>query len=69
MKYWKDEKTGINLCEPDCADEWLKLIWDIAVDYDGFNTVESLKGLIDEIVDMSQEARKCLIENKLFSNN
>lgn len=69
MKYWKDEETGINLCEPDCVDEWLELIWAIAVDYDGFNTVESLKGLIDEIVDMSQEARKCLRENKLFSNN
>ena len=66
MIHWKDEKTGINFCKPDCVDEWLELIWDIAVDYDGYNTVESLKSLIDEIIDMSKEARECLKENKLF---
>ena len=66
MKDWIDEKTGIRFGEPDCADEWLELIWDIAVDYDGYNTVESLKSLIDEIVDMSKKARICLRENKLF---
>lgn len=29
--------------------EYLVLILDLAYDYDGFNTVEGLKGLIDEL--------------------
>ena len=29
--------------------EYLVLMVDLAYDYDGFNTVESLKGLIDEL--------------------
>ena len=29
--------------------EYLVLIVDLACDYDGFNTVEGLKGLIDEL--------------------
>lgn len=38
----------------------LELICDIAVDYDGFNTVESLKELIDEMAGYAGEARKLL---------
>ena len=68
MKYWIDEATEVQMCEPNCVDEWLELIKDIAIDYDGYNTVESLKELIDEIVGMSQKARKCLRENRLFPN-
>ena len=41
------EKFGI----PNCADEWLKLVCDIAFDYDGYKTVEGLKELIDEMVE------------------
>ena len=66
MKLWIDEETDIRYSEPNCVDEWLELIWAIGADYDGYNTVESLKGLIDEIVDMSKEARICLRENRLF---
>lgn len=66
MKFWKDKETGITMCEPDCAEEWLQLIWEVAVDYDGCNTVESLKELIDEIVQYSQNARVCLRRNELF---
>lgn len=36
--------------------EYLQLIHDIAFDYDGFNTVESLKGLINELVDYANKA-------------
>lgn len=67
MKCWTDEKTGTNWCEPDCCDEWLFSIWALGVDYDGYNDVENLKQLIDEIVDMSQKARACLHDGKLFS--
>lgn len=34
-------------------DEYLQLICDIAYDYDGCNTVKSLKELIDEIVNLA----------------
>ena len=37
-------------------DEYLKLICDIAYDYDGCNTVKSLKELIDELVSLSRRA-------------
>jgi hypothetical protein len=41
-------------------------MWDIGCDYDGYDSVRGLKYLIDELVEMSKEARKCLRENKLF---
>ena len=68
MKEWVDEATGVLMCEADCADEWLQLIWSVGYDYDGFNDVDSLKSLIDELVTMSQNARACMREVKLFSN-
>ena len=40
-------------------DKWCQLIIDIGFDYDGFNTVESLKGLIDELVDYAHKAIIC----------
>ena len=66
MKHWYDKESQGLLCEPDCVDEWLDLIWAIGFDYDGYHKEEDLKELIDELVDMSQNARKCLHEGKLF---
>ena len=66
MKYYTDEDSDIEEWEPDCVDELLYLIWAIGVDYDGCGTVESLKELIDGLVELSVKARKCLWENKLF---
>ena len=43
-----------------CVFDQLELICDIAVDYDGFHTVESLKELIDEMAGYAGEARKLL---------
>lgn len=37
-------------------DEYLKLIYYMGFDYDGYNKVESLKGLIDELVDYANKA-------------
>ena len=36
--------------------EALNLIRDLCVDYDGFNTVEGLKSLIDDIREISEES-------------
>lgn len=66
MKYWIDKKSKCRMCEPDCADEWLFDIWAIACDYDGCTTVDELKDLVDEIIAMSQHARDCLWDGKIF---
>lgn len=68
MKFWYDKEYKGVMCEPSCVDEWLELIWDVALDYDGCNTVESLKDLVDEIIKMSDNARTCLYDGKLFEN-
>ena len=40
-------------------DEWCQLIIDLGFDYDGCNTVESLKDLINELVDYAHKAIIC----------
>lgn len=37
-------------------DKYCQLIINLGFDYDGFNTVDSLKGLIDELVSYAQKA-------------
>lgn len=66
MRSWIDEETGTKWCEPDCTDEYLFSIWAHGCDYDGENTVEGLKSLVDEIVEWAQKARDCLWDGKLF---
>ena len=44
----------------DKIDHYLELIWAIGYDYDGFNTVDSLKDLIDELVEYANKAREIL---------
>jgi hypothetical protein len=68
MRYWYDKEFECIVCEPNCVDEWLELIWQVGVDYDGCNSVESLKELIDELIEMSQNARYCLEDGKLFED-
>lgn len=65
MRHYKND-DGIRIYEPDCADEWLELISDIAIDYDGCTTINGMKSLIDEIVEMVTNARKCLRTGKIF---
>lgn len=66
MRYWIDEESGIRMSEPDCCDEWLSMIWMVGVDYDGCNTVTEFKRLIDELIEMSEKARNCLRNGRLF---
>ena len=44
------EKVKYQKNKIDNKDNWCQLIVDIGFDYDGCNTIESLKGLIDELV-------------------
>ena len=66
MKSWIDEQTGCKMCEPDCVDELLFDIWAIGCDYDGCCSVEDLKNLVAELVEMANQARDCLWDGKLF---
>lgn len=68
MKHWYDKEFKGIVCEPNCADEWLWHLWAIGLDYDGCDTVESLKFLVDELVDMALKARDCLHDGKLFED-
>ena len=68
MNHWYDKEFKGIVCEPNCTEEWLELIWAIGVDYDGCYTAESLKSLIDELMEMTQKARKCLYDGKVFVN-
>ena len=68
MKYWYDKEFKGIVCEPNCAEEWLGLICEVAMGYDGCNTVDSLKGLVDELVDMSKKAYYCLYDGKIFED-
>ena len=68
MKYWYDKEFKCMVCEPNSTDEWLELLWQIGIDYDGCNTVESLKGLVDELIEISIKARVCLEAGELFEN-
>ena len=40
-------------------DRWCYLIWAIGCDYDGYNDVKNLKGIIDELVRYSNNAVNC----------
>jgi len=42
---------------PNTKDQCLELISDIAVDYDGYETVEGLKSIIDELSELAKLAR------------
>ena len=68
MRNWTDKETGMKMCEPDCVDEWLWFIRAIGLDYDGCHTDKSLKELIDELIDMTNKARECLWDGKLFGD-
>ena len=68
MKYWYDKEFKGVVCEPNCADEWLWYLWAIGLDYDGCNSVESLKELVDELVEIALKARDCLHDGKIFED-
>ena len=68
MRYWYDKEFKGVICEPDSADEWLELLWQIGIGYDGCNTVDSLQGLVDELMEISTKARECLYDGKIFKN-
>lgn len=65
MKYTYDWQFDGIISTPNCADEYLELICDIAIDYDGYNDEKNLKELIDEMANYAREARRCISEGKI----
>lgn len=49
--------------------KYLELIIDLGYDYDGCETVESLKGLIDELVHLASLGRACNITEVIYENS
>lgn len=68
MKYKYDFEFNGIVNYPDCADEYLELINDIAFDYDGCITEKELKNLINEMSNLVYKARQCIIEGKIKSD-
>lgn len=68
MEYRYDKIYKGVVCQPNCADEWLKLIWEVSLGYDGCYTTKSLMELVDELVDYSKKARACLYNGKIFAD-
>lgn len=67
MKRWVDE-NGNHWCDASSVDECLCMIRDIGFDYDGLGgSVESLKYLVDELIDYAERARTMLYEGKLWA--
>ena len=49
-------------------EKYLELICDLGYDYDGCNTIESLKGLVDELVHFASLGRVCCINEPIYIN-
>ena len=49
-------------------EKYLELISDLGYDYDGCNNIESLKGLVDELVHFASLGRVCCINEPIYIN-
>ena len=49
-------------------EKYLELIYDIGFDYDGCNTIEGLKGLIDDLVHCASLGRACNTTEPIYTN-
>ena len=68
MEYWYDKVNKYIVCEHNCAEDWLELLLDVAVGYDGCSSIESFKSLVDELVEYSVNALKCIREGRVIDN-
>lgn len=60
---------GVGKCyDVDCVADCLSLIIDIGFNYDGCNSVDSLKSLVDELVEYARRGAEFLREGKIQSD-
>ena len=50
-------------------EKYFELIIDLGFDYDGCNTIESLKTLIDELVHLAKLGRACNTTEPIYMNS
>lgn len=67
MKRVYDEELKCHFLENDSVSDCLGKIWIVGHDYDGYETVEGLKSLIDELVGWANDARNFLDKGKYYS--
>ena len=49
-------------------DNYLKLIYDLGYDYDGFYEASSLRDLIDQLIEYSDQALNCDDTSKIYED-
>lgn len=65
MKYRYDRTFDGVICSPNNVEEILEVIIDIGFDYDGCYNSDSLKGLVDELVDYARDGAMLLKRGKI----
>lgn len=69
MKKIYDEEFNIIGYEPDCVEEWLELIYEIGYNFYEHDTVDELKMLVAELMDMVLKTCRCLRNGDIYSDN
>ena len=69
MIHWYNEEDDCISCKESNAYECFNFIWDIGFDYDGCETVEDLKGLIDDMVASAKDGMKFINEGKITDDD
>ena len=69
MRHYYNSEFNCIAVQPDCAIEELAMMLNVSIDYDGYrNSVEGLRGLVDEWCDAARRAMAFINEGKLFTD-
>lgn len=68
MLYSYDKNFKGIVATPNSAQEWLELVCDIAIDYDGYTDSKNLMELIDEMKEYVVKAQICLQNGEIFED-
>ena len=69
MKFYYDKESGMVFTSPNCVEDCLHNIWEHGIIYEDFQSSEGLKNIIDNIVDLSQDARQFISEGKMIRDD
>ena len=65
MKFYYDKESGMVFASPNCVEDCFHNILEYCIIYEDFQSVEGLNNIIDNIVDLSQDARQFISEGKM----
>ena len=69
MKFYYDKEFGVVGWSPNCANECLHQIWICGTIYNEVESSSGLKNIIDNIIDLSQDARQFISEGKISKDD